>query len=155
MKVYTQGVWCTPRLLYVLQNKVWPSIGRWNTGQKRKKAFPPIKLHQTRNPHDSCCWEAAYSFVVFWCWRQRKGSGSFRSTSFFTSNWTVWLSLGKKSSISVHGKSKFVLIYQPDSTAVKPATSFRPASLLIISILCKRMTQPKTVMHSPAWSTLN
>lgn len=31
------------------------------------------------------------------------------------------VSCEKKSSISVHGKSKFVLIYQPDASATKPA----------------------------------
>lgn len=100
--------------------------------KEKQKAFPTIKLHQNRNPHDSWFWEAAYSFLVFWCWRQRKGSGSFWSTSSFTSNWTVWLSLGKKSSISVHGTSKLVLIYQPDSSAAKPAKdiSDQPPSLL-------------------------
>jgi len=75
--------------------------------KKKRKAFP---LNSTKTgilmTQVVERLQSAYSFLVFWCWRQRKGFGSFRSTSFFTSNWTVWLSLGKNpASLSMENPS--------------------------------------------------
>lgn len=145
--------------LHVSQNQVWPSIGKWNTGHKRKrkekKAFPTIKLHRYRNPHDSWCWQAAYSFLVFWCWRQRKGSGSFRSTRFFHKQLDSLAVSWKKSSISVHGcPSLSSFVSQTEVQLSQQQDHSDQPPLLMISIPCKWMTKPKTVMNSPTWSDI-
>lgn len=72
--------------LHISQNKVWPSIGRWNTGhkkQKRKMRSPQLKSTEAGILMTRGVERLLIRFLVFWCWRRRKGSGSLRSSSFY------------------------------------------------------------------------
>lgn len=100
--------------------------------------------------------QSAYSFLVFWCWRQRKVFGSFRSTSFFTSNWTVWLSLGKNPaslsmenpSLSSHISQTQVQLSQQKDNSDQPP-SFPPP------FFANRWPNQKQLWIHPCGRTLN
>lgn len=153
MKVYTQGAWCTQNVdcTFCRIKYGHPQEGK-TQDKKRKEKSAPSKITSTERgilmTHDV---EAAYSCLVFSCWRQerfwvfKKHGLHHKQPNSLAASWKKiqhlcpwkiqvcpYLSARLKCSLSQQKRS----LDQP---------------LPILSITCKRMTKPKTVMNSPTW----